>query len=128
MKQIDNGALAREVLDKLRAIAMADVTDALQVRQGQLVLQDTEMLSQQQRCAIASVEKTATGIRVKFYDRLKALELLGKYLGLFDLPPSLTDTDDSLLQSILESTKEVIPTNDLPEIQQAAAAGNDLVE
>ena len=69
MKQIDNGALAQEVLDKLRSIAMADVTDALQIRQGQLVLQDTEMLSQQQRCAIASVEKTAGTID----DEVKAL-------------------------------------------------------
>ena len=121
-------ALAEEVLDKLRAIAMTDVTELVQVRDGQLVLQDTDALDANGRAAIASLEKGTGGIKIKFYDRLKALELLGKYLGLFENQAPAGDSESTLLQEIIASTKEVIDTHDLPEIQQTAAAGHDLVE
>lgn len=119
---------AQEVLAQIRAIAMADVTQLTQVENGELVIRSTKDLSPQLRAAICSVEKSAGSLKVKFYDKLKALELLGKFLGLFDRQGDDREDDPDLLAEILQSTKEVIPTNDLPEIQQAAAAGNDLVE
>ena len=125
---MDRNTLAEDVLRKLRAIAMTDVTDLVQVENGQLVLKDTAQLTPDGQAAIAAMEKGTGGIKVKFYDRLKALELLGKYLGLFDSPAPVGQTESTLLQEILESTKEVIHTHDLPEIQQATAAGHDLVE
>ena len=72
---------AGEILCQLRAIAMADVTGMLSVRDGQLEIRSTDQLSSDARAAISSVEKSAGGLKVKFYDKLKALELLGKYLG-----------------------------------------------
>ena len=125
---MDQKALAEEVLSKLRAIAMTDVTQLVQVVDGQLVLQDTDTLDANGRAAIASLEKGTAGLKVKFYDRLKALELLGKYLGLFEQQIPASDAQSTLLQDIIASTREVIDTHDLPEIQQAAAAGNDMVE
>lgn len=119
---------AHEVLAQIRAIAMADVTELTQVEDGQLVIRSTGELSPQLRSAICSVEKSAGSLKVKFYDKLKALELLGKYLGLFDRQGSVCDDGADLLGEILRSTEEVIPTHDIPEIQQAAAAGNDMVE
>lgn len=119
---------AKDVLAQIRAIAMADVTELVQVEDGQLVIRSTKELSGELRNAICSVEKSAGSLKVKFYDKLKALELLGKMLGLFDRQGSVGDDDNNLLETILESTKEVIPTHDLPEIQQAAAAGDDMVE
>ena len=91
-------------------------------------MRTTEQLSPEICAAICSIEKTGGSLKVKFYDKLKALELLGKYLGLFDRKDTQPDPDNNLLQAILDSTKEVIATHDLPEVQQAAAAGNDLVE
>lgn len=119
---------ANEVLAQIRAIAMADVTELVQVEQGELVIRSTGELSPQLRRAICSVEKSAGSLKVKFYDKLKALELLGKYLGLFDRQGSVCDDGADLLGEILRSTEEVIPVHDIPEIQQAAAAGNDMVE
>ena len=119
---------AQEVLAQIRAIATADVTELTQVENGELVIRSTSELSPQLRSAICSVEKSAGSLKVKFYDKLKALELLGKFLGLFDRQGSVCDEDNNLLEEILRSTKEVIDTCDLPEIQQAAAAGDDLVE
>lgn len=116
-----------EILSQLRAIAMANATDVLCIRDGELEIRSTDQLSPESCTAIAAIEKSGGSLKIKFYDKLKALELLGKCLGLFDRAGG-EDSGNDLIKAILESTKEVIDTNDLPEIQQAAAAGNDLVE
>lgn len=115
-------------MDQLRAIAMARTTEVLSVREGQLEIRSTQELDGDLCDAIASVEKSAGGIKVKFYDKLKALELLGKAMGIFDRQLPAQCGESPLLQAILDSTKEAIPIHDIPELQQAAAAGNDLVE
>lgn len=117
-----------EILSQLRAIAMATVTDVLCIRDGELEICSTDQLSSDTCAAIAAIEKSGSTLKIKFYDKLKALELLGKCLGLFDRASGETDSGNDLIRTILDSTKEVIPTDDLPEIQQATAAGDDLVE
>lgn len=119
---------SRQVLREIAAIAMARATDLVAVEDGQLVVRPTDQLSDSQAAAICSIEKSSGCLKVKFYDKLKALELLGKHLALFENKMPDADPENDLLQTILDSTKEVIDTHDLPEIQQAAAAGNDLVE
>lgn len=117
-----------QVLEQICAIATADVTDLVSVKDGQLLVADTDKLTPDQRRAISAIEKSPGGIKVKFYDKLKALELLCKCMGLFEPSPDNGQDTTALLTAIDHSTKEVIPTHDLPEIQQAAAAGHDLVE
>jgi len=123
----EQNTLAARVLGELEAIAMARATDYLSVRGGTLDICDTEQLSEQAAAAIASVEKTSTGLRLKFYDKLKALELLGKHIGLFDAgfaPQEKTD----LLEAIVSGTKEDLPESELQTLQQTADPGHDLVE
>ena len=117
-----------QLLWQLQAIATADTTALVQVVGGQLEVGDTAALSPELRAAVCSVEKSAGSIKVKFYDKLKALELLGKYLGLFDRTTPAEGGESPLLQAVLDATKEVMDTYDLPEVQQAAAAGDDMVE
>ena len=117
-----------DVLRQLKAIALADVTKAVKIENGQTVVTDTASLPEEIRLAVCAIEKSTGGIKVKFYDKLKALELLGKALGLFEQKPAVKTGGNDLLQAVLDSTREVIESSDLPELQQAAAAGDDLVE
>ncbi len=92
-----------KILQELGAIAFANTTDMLSVREGQLTVTDTASLPPELSRAIASVEKSAGGIKIKFYDKLKALELLGKAVGLFDgcAEPA---GENGLLEAILAAT------------------------
>lgn len=117
---------ARRVLEELWAIAGARATDYLEVKDGQLTVRDTADLPDSR--AIASVERSTTGLKIKFYDKLRALELLGKHLGLFDGAAAREQEDNNLLEAIVAAASQEVSVHDLPELQQAAAAGDDLVE
>ena len=99
----EHSITAARSLKERGAIAFAQATDFLAVRDGVLTVADTEALPEESACAIASVEKSAGSIKVKFYDKLKALELLGKAVGLFD-GPAAEQEDTGLLAAILEAT------------------------
>ena len=118
----------KKVVEELAAIGFARATDFLRVSDGELTIRSTDELSKFDQAAIASMERTSSGIRLKFYDKMKALELLGKYLGMFDGIPEETGQRNDLLEAILAATGEVISEDDIPELQQAAADCHDLVE
>lgn len=119
--------LTEQIRQELIAIAFSNTADYMTVEEGGICFRDWKELSKEQLAAVASVEKASTGLKVKLYDKMKALELLGKMLGLFDggLPKS---EENNLLEAILAASREEVLTCDLPEIQQKAAHRHDLVE
>ena len=74
------------VLNALKAIAFSDFTDYIRIEDGEVRVKDTCQLSEAQRSAIAGIKDTGKGVEIKLHDKQKALELLVKYLGLFDRP------------------------------------------
>ena len=74
------------VLEALRAIAFSDFTDYIRVEDGEVRVKDTSQLTDAQRSAIAGIKDTGKGVEIKLHDKQKALELLVKYLDLFDRP------------------------------------------
>ena len=118
----------KAVVEELAAIGFARATNFLCVSEGELTIRPTDTLSKADQAAIASIERTSNGIRLKFYDKMKALELLGKYLGMFEGKDDGEENRNNLLEAILAATQEEVETDDIPEIQQAADACHDLVE
>ena len=76
------------VIQELARIAFFNATRAARVVNSQygarVEFTDTGELTDDERAAIASIEETKHGIKVSSYDKVRALELLGKHLGLFD--------------------------------------------
>ena len=71
------------VLEELAAIAFARTTDYAEVKDGRVLLKNTEKLDEQQIRAIAGIKDGKYGIEIKLNDKEKALELLGRHLGMF---------------------------------------------
>ena len=115
------------VLRELACIAFANTGDYLEIRDGSLQIRDTHDLSKNALAAVAAIERGTGGLKVKFYDKLKALELLGKYLALFEGMTSQGE-ERGLLEALLLASKKEVEENGIPEIQRPAAAGTVLVE
>ena len=96
----------KAVVEELAAIGFARATNFLWVSDGELTIRSTDTLSKADQAAIASVERTSNGIRLKFYDKMKALELLGKYMGMFEGKPTEEEARNNLLEAILAATQK----------------------
>lgn len=117
------------VLEELRKIASANGTDfAHVVREpvirnnsyvvdpdtGQMQTRDvvriipTEELPEEKRAAISAIKETKFGINVKTYDRVRALELLGRHLGMFKDKVELSgglDIEKTKLDDLLQQMR-----------------------
>ena len=82
---------------ELARVAFADATDYAQVETRTfekddgtevtyqaVALKETIELTTDQRAAIAGIKQGANGIEVKLCDKIKALELLGRHIGMFN--------------------------------------------
>lgn len=72
-----------KVLREIANLAFTDRTDIVKVASGRLVIKDFSELTPEQRACISSIKETKFGIDITFYNKEKALELLGKHLGMF---------------------------------------------
>ncbi|MBQ7345348.1 MAG: terminase small subunit [Oscillospiraceae bacterium] len=106
------------VIRELAAIAFAKVTDHTNVAEdGAVRVIPTEGLTEAQRRAIAGIKVSRYGVTVSNYDKVKALELLGKHLGMFGGKEESGPVENDLVEKLLEQTEEDMDTDDLPEIQ-----------
>lgn len=75
------------VIQELASIAFAKVTDYVSIRSNGtasiVVMKSTDDLTDDQVRAIAGIKEGTNGIEIKLNDKEKALELLGRHLGMF---------------------------------------------
>lgn len=73
-----------------------------------IVVPDTMTLSRQARALLAGVEKTRDGLKIKMHDQLKALEMVGKHLGVFKVDnKQKASPGDALAQFLIERINTV---------------------
>ncbi len=76
-----------KVLKELAIVAFGDLRNAVSWGPRGVVLKDSQSLTQEEAGAIAEVSETTTkdggSQRIKRYDKVKALELIGRHLGMF---------------------------------------------
>ena len=109
-----------DVLRELAAIGFATPAQLL----GPDGLVDPARLAQADLTAVAAIESTKTGVKLKYYDKLKALELLGKHFGVFDGTGQQAQAQNNLLELLNGSGKEAYV---LQQLQFETTAGDDLV-
>ena len=106
------------VVRELMRVAFADMADYAQVQPYSVVNEDgievvkqlvtftkTSALTDDQRAAIANIKQGANGIEVKLWDKLKALELLGRHIGMFNDKISIGGVDGAPLTFRWEGDK-----------------------
>ena len=91
IRKIQGEAAARnrvsvdETLRQLSAIAYSDITDFVEFDGTEAHLRDITRLAPEQRYCIREIDvHSGGGFRIRLHDKLRAIELLGKHLGMFD--------------------------------------------
>lgn len=79
---------AKRILSEIASIAFSDLTKFVSLEtlpEGEQVLTvtDSRCLSADSRRALCSVKAGTRGVEVKLYDKLRALEILGRAYGAF---------------------------------------------
>lgn len=118
------------VLQELAAIAFANGADFAQVTAtGSVKVAPTKELPKEKLPAIAAIKENQYGVEIKMHDKVRALELLGKHLGVFATGGTAAAVEENNIFEVIEqSTREEIDTNDIPEIEPPAKPGDDVVE
>lgn len=104
---------AEDILRELKSIAFANGTDYAEIRNNEVLFKDTNELDIDKKKAIATIKQTRGGKSIETYDKLKAIDMLVKYMKLFDnegerTTPSLkiVVTDNSNLEKVLYEEEE----------------------
>ena len=104
-----------DILKELKAIAFVDRTEISKMTTEEVTddenkkiyvrkkveFTNTDELSENTKKVIAGYKQTQSGYAVETYDKMKALELLGKYIGMFS--ENINVNDNTKATSLLES-------------------------
>lgn len=90
------GITAERVMQELAKVAFFNLTNVAAVKDGHVRVAETADTSPDDQAALAELAESTTGtgggsLRAKAHDKIKALELLGKHLGLFKDNPEAED-------------------------------------
>lgn len=100
-----------KVLNELAKVGFANITDYVSTGKGFVEIKPTDQIPPEKLGAIAGIKEGANGIEVKLNDKLKALELIGRHLGMFKDKMELSgqiDTNNPYANLTTEELKKLI--------------------
>lgn len=120
------GATGSRIIEELGKLAFADVTDIVKVKDGRVIVTDTDQLSPDQRAAIAEISETVNEngrtIKVKMHEKGAALDRLAKVLGMYRDRVELSGPDGGAItvESVVDVRARILER--LARIKNAMAA------
>ena len=109
-KENHNPSVTQEmVINELAAIGFAAISDICKWDEGGVHLVESSKLSREQTAAVAEIIESSSGkasVRIKLHAKLKALEMLGRHLGLFTNEASKPESAGAFMgkeQSVLSA-------------------------
>lgn len=75
---------ADQVVRELARVAFGNTKQIVSWGADGIILRESSELTEDEAAAVASVEETKTGLKVKQHDKVRALEALGRHLGIFE--------------------------------------------
>ena len=105
---------AEDILRELKAIAFSNGSDYAEIKNNKLLFKNTSELDEDKKKAISTIKQTREGKSIETYDKLKAIDMLVKYMKLFDNAGNETSTpslkiivtDNSNLEKVLYEEEE----------------------
>lgn len=110
-----NEVTVERIVRELALIAFGNKRAVMKWGPGGLLLRESIELTDDEAAQVSEVKETtsATGgsLSLKTHDKVKALELLGKHVGMFMEKVELTGKDGGPLQTQTESVQFYLPDN-----------------
>ena len=103
------GITAERVMKELAAIAFVNIDDVVDRRSGSFA-EDVERCDLAAVAAFTNKKGKTKEKKVEFYDKLRALELIGKHLGMFDgtsVDSAKAQKENATLDAIIEAVNNV---------------------
>lgn len=127
------------VIKELASIGFADVIDYAEVVEKKYIdengkersyadvdIKVTANIPINKRKAVSSIKQGKNGIEIKLNDKVKALELLGKHLGMFK-DNEANQTKDNGLNTAIEKSAEEVWIDEIRKDKPQANEGLDMV-
>jgi phage terminase small subunit len=102
-------ATADELLERLTQIALARITDIVEIKGQQMTFRPTSEWPDDLKAAVIGIEDSQYGVKVKMADPIRAIELLGKTpaLNLFPNVVKVGNEDDKPFKTeAIDSAKQ----------------------
>ncbi len=98
-----------QVLNELADIAFANITDFVRIEEQEVIVKSTDEIPKNLLPAIESIKYGKYGIEVKFHDKVRSLELLGRHLGMFNDKIEIKGTVNNPMEGLTtEELKKLI--------------------
>ena len=104
----------KKVFNELLLIATVRPAECLDWEEGKLEL--AEKIPKKIAAAISSIERSTAGVKLRFHDKLRAIDLLLEHMEKLG---TTQEERNNLLEAIIAATSAAVNVDDIPELEGA---------